>query len=161
MTIQEIAQLLPRATRGRWWPRLRTNKTGHAPKLESPGLLDPESFSRALHREWSRSQRLGLPFSVVMIASSPARATERSVEQELLALAHALRDRIRCTDLMGWHQPGKLGIILAHTPGDAAWSLVTDIQARLDSMPGLAETNTVEVYACPEPSTRQNDCAAL
>ena len=150
-----------RTFRERWWPRLRSIfRAGVLPERECPGLLDIDSFSRALHREWSRSQRLGLPLSMVLISGSSPSASIPPLEQELKAFARELLNRMRCTDILGWHRPGKLGVILAHTPGEAAWDAVmADIKARLALMPSLSKSVTVEVFTSSD--TSNNDYAVL
>lgn len=143
-----------------WWNRLLTLALpGRLMTEEIPDLLDPEAFSKALHREWSRGQRVGLPLALVVIqetVSDPSDIEQivRAPEEGILNLfARTLHGRIRCTDLLGWQGPGKLGLILPHTTGTMAWQLVSGLYPRIQrELAGADPKEMVEVkvYAYPD-----------
>lgn len=202
---------MPRRSDGEtWWHNLRHILGRRHGAEELPAILEPEFFHQALHREWSRSQRIRLPLSMVVFSreSAPAGSGGQDGlpgyngngashtngngngndhgkvsgngknngklngktkelgngnghgngtggpgdENALGRYAQALGERIRCTDLIGWLEVGKLGVLLPHTTGRSAWRLAEEIQARMDGAEnagrGVSKVE-IKVYAYP------------
>lgn len=77
--------------------------------VDGPALLDERSFDRTLALERKRSQRTGVPFVLLVIDLSPV--PPAGVPSEV-ALANALRDSTRDTDVSGWYRRGAaVGVI--------------------------------------------------
>lgn len=116
-------------------------------------VVSVEAFHRALHREWSRSLRVNLPVSLAVIeAAGPKHDGQRGGESLpiLAAFIKTLGGRLRCTDLLGWHEPGKLGVLLPHTTGAGAWLLIADVQSRVEKATGAKEISRmveIKVYS--------------
>lgn len=198
----------------RWWQSLGRLLAQRRSQSNGPEILSPDDFHRALHREWSRSQRIGLPVSMVVFSrpaepeagdehdgasgnnghhngngngngngkaagnngnghgleqvrnlgldggngnghrpggTREAGAGEKSI---LDRYARALDGRIRGTDLLGWLVEGKLGLLLPHTSGQAAWRLAEEIRERVEGdcpeSQGWMEAHAeIKVYAYP------------
>jgi len=92
----------------------------HGEGLES--LLSIAAFRRILDRERARTDRSGLPFSLV--AFTPRNLETRHAT--LMHLAKYLRRRLRCTDDVGWLDAERIGAVLPGTPASGAWKVADD-----------------------------------
>jgi len=96
---------------------------------EPVGMLDPRAFDAALSVERSRADRTGRPFSLVVACQAACAAGGAGAA--LRRLARVFLERKRCTDIVGWVAPGRLGVILPHTSGQDAWRMLHNIRSRL------------------------------
>ena len=111
-----------------------------------PGVLSKEAFAEALSRERSRADRTGLPFSLAVMWDTSAPGPESlsvNGNRVLPRLAKVLTARVRCTDIVGWLERDKLGVLLPHTPGERAWSFVDDVDRRLKEALGADDVSGV------------------
>jgi len=102
----------------------------------------PRHFAWILERERSRADRTGIGFSLITFrprSEAKGRAT-------LAQLVRILRQRLRCTDDLGWHAEDELGAALAHTDPDGAWTVVQDVCSQL---PAGGEWPVCRVYYYP------------
>ena len=90
---------------------------------------------------------------VVRDSLSPGSKTASTNGRRTLAeLAKFISGRVRCTDIVGWFEKDKLGVLLPHTPGREAWKLVDEVHSRFDGHPGNGDqTDRVacRVYTYP------------
>lgn len=77
---------------------------------------------RILDRERARTDRSGIPFSLV--AFTPRDLETR--QATLVHLAKYLRRRLRCTDDVGWLDAERIGAVLPGTPASGAWKVADD-----------------------------------
>jgi len=96
---------------------------------EPAGMLDPRAFDAALSVERSRADRTGCPFSLVVACQAACAAGRAGAA--LRRLAGVFLERKRCTDIVGWIAPGRLGVILSHTSGQDAWRMLHNVRSRL------------------------------
>lgn len=98
----------------------------------SSEVLDVAAFRRALSVERSRADRTGQPLSLIMVCEpggteGPSHdgggATERVAEEVVR--------RKRCTDIVGWVAPRRLGVLLPHTSAENAWHMLRNVRSRL------------------------------
>ena len=106
-----------------------------------------------LQRERCRTDRIGLPFSLLTFAAR----NQATADETLRCVAEVLRRRLRSTDDAGWLDEGRrLGAVLAHTPASGAWKVADDV-CRL--LPEDVDRPRCTVYTYPgsdwpEPRTR-------
>ena len=98
-------------------------------------MMDRDVFSRAMRRERSRADRAGAPFSLVIVSGllnggNGNGALRRGKVTE--NLGEILTGIVRCTDIVGWYDEDKVGLILPHTSGSEAWNLVERAEAELE-----------------------------
>ncbi len=87
------------------------------------GILSEEEFHKALLKERERSDRTGLPFSLIEIIPEDGQEEKKASE-----LIKYLRERMRVTDELGFMEEGTIiGLLLPHTPVDGAWNLLSSI----------------------------------
>jgi len=101
-------------------------------------------FQRILERERGRSERNGGSFSLLDIAvSTPI------YDPVLLTLIHALKDRIRSTDALGWLSEDHIGVIMPDTSFEGAAEFGRDIKNNLLPTNSFFDFN---IYTYPENS---------
>jgi len=129
------------------------------------GMLGKEAFQKALLRERSRADRIGLPLSVLVVKY----ATENREREEdgtgripLRQVARILSRRIRSTDIIGYLEEDKLGIILPHTSGEATLKLADYVQLSVqqcfDEQSKVRSISCV-VYSYPDDGRASRDRA--
>lgn len=113
-----------------------------APPGPLPGLYSAEHFWRALRRERGRTDRSGLPFSLLTFTPRDVLAAPAT----LLALSQILADRLRFTDEAGWLDDWQIGVILPGTGAAGAWKVADDVVGAFstDQLPPLCK-----VYVYP------------
>lgn len=121
----------------------------------SSHVLTKKEFQRALHREWSRSQRIDLPVVLVTIEASQSVNRDSpgvSPDRILDAYIRQLGGRLRCTDIVGWRGGLKLGVLLPHTSGADAWRIMLEVQGGIERSLGVGLRDMVDlkVYASNE-----------
>jgi hypothetical protein len=142
--------------------RLFGRKNGHA--SSETALLSEQAFQQAMRRERSRADRAGFPFSLIVLSGLPAPGgTNGSDKRACLvrAIDSVLAGRIRCTDIAGWLDESRLGVILAHTPGQEAWNVVEDVQRKLPAEledEGLSGRLDYRVHTYPEDQEVEGRC---
>ena len=125
---------------------LRLFNNGRDAEEEIPGVVPRQEFRRALERERSRADRTGSPLSLVVIWDTSGlgrRATSAKRNPMLPSLARILIKRVRCTDIIGWFEEGKLGVVLPHTPGKEAWNLADDVDSASKKSLGDEDLNSI------------------
>ena len=121
-------------------------------KRLASSLLTTEELHEILVRERMRSDRNGLPFSLLIISGR-----ERPISpQELTALAAKISARIRATDDLGIFAEDeiRIGLALPETHAAGAWKLADDLQALCE---GICGTLHFHVYAYPPFQNREDD----
>lgn len=118
-------------------------------------VLNPNEFQRALHREWSRSQRIDLPVALVTIEAPPWESDDSGgmkLDAILAGYIKELTERLRCTDIVGWCGERKLGVIFPHTSSAVAWRIMQEVHARIERTfdAALPESIDLKVYASNE-----------
>jgi lipopolysaccharide/colanic/teichoic acid biosynthesis glycosyltransferase len=89
---------------------------------DSQWLVDRDQFQVHLERERMRVDRNGSLFSLIVICCADG-GTAESNER----LAGILRQRIRATDLAGWFDARRIGLLLPDTPSAGAAKLAADL----------------------------------
>jgi lipopolysaccharide/colanic/teichoic acid biosynthesis glycosyltransferase len=86
-------------------------------------LLPAPHFLQRIREERSRSDRSGRPFSLVLI---PVTAVGRRAEeaQRFYQAIEAFARTVRLSDIWGWYQEERLGLILTDTAEAQAWQVV-------------------------------------
>lgn len=86
--------------------------------LSRTGVLTQEAFAQALQRERKRTERSRRPFVLVLVEAKRL-LDERSGENVLGTVVHALSHSTRETDTVGWYKDGAaLGIIFTEIAAD-------------------------------------------
>jgi lipopolysaccharide/colanic/teichoic acid biosynthesis glycosyltransferase/GGDEF domain-containing protein len=104
-------------------------------------LLPREAFQSQLERERMRADRSDSVFSLMIISVRPGRRDE-AVER----LAGILRGRIRKTDIAGWFDGRRIGVILPETGSAGAYKLASDLSAFYDDERSIP---TFDIYTHP------------
>src|SRR4051794_36898922 len=87
------------------------------------GFRSAENFSRVLEIERHRADRTNLVFSLLMFATRGGRSDEATCA----ALAAILRQRLRLTDVVGWLDDARIGVIFPDTMPSGAWTVAEDV----------------------------------
>jgi len=103
------------------------------------GLPSPEQFRRVLALERMRCDRNGSHFSLLRL--QPHGADDACIDQ----LCRVLSSRLRETDLVGWVDHGRLGVLLPETSRSGASTVAAAVWRRL--APG--QVVDIEVYHYP------------
>jgi GGDEF domain-containing protein len=120
-----------------------------------PRLTTSGRFAEELRRERSRADRTQTPFSVIVVSIEPREdgRNGNGYNGELgTKVGEVFAEAVRCTDVVGWFDAERVGVILAHTAGADAWHLVGRVQEELkDALGarGAVERLTFQVYAYP------------
>lgn len=69
--------------------------------------------------------------------------------EELDAMAGTVTHRVRCTDIAGWFDEDRFGVILPHTPGSRAWNLATELKKALEGKEDSKQGVECMVYVYP------------
>lgn len=123
-------------------------------QLRTPSLVQEELHTvqqmvRTLYRERDRSDRSGLPFS--LITFTPREGGDKPPTWRYLA--RLLKDRVRSTDEVGWLGPDCLGVVLPYTRTAGAWKVVDDILLKFTSEetpPAVSVSTYPEVTPLPK-----------
>lgn len=93
------------------------------------------SLNKKLLLEKERSNRSGLPFSVLVIAIPRSMDSREDIER----LKEFLFQRMRATDSIGWVDDEHIGVTMFNTPFNGAWVLASKIDEvfSIDSRPTL------------------------
>jgi lipopolysaccharide/colanic/teichoic acid biosynthesis glycosyltransferase len=94
--------------------------SGHA---AIAGLCSAEQFWKTLHRERARTERSGMPFS--LLTFTPRQ--QSSAHATLSCLARILTMRLRLTDEAGWLDQWQVGVVLPATGAAGAWKVADDV----------------------------------
>lgn len=86
-------------------------------------IYSKEEFSRILEQERARSDRTGREFSIVVFVIE----NQKNYKSLIYNLSEIIRQRIRCSDEIGWINPRRLGVMLADTPVEGAQKLAEDV----------------------------------
>ncbi len=86
-------------------------------------LLPAPQFLQRLREERSRSDRSGRPFSLVLIPAPATGQPEEEVDLFYRAI-QALARTVRLSDILGWYQGDRIGLILPDTSEAQAWQVV-------------------------------------
>ena len=114
----------------------------------APMFASPEVFREQLSIERDRSDRSGLPFS--LLAFKPILGAKRSqgMDAKIKLLGEFLRRRLRNIDKFGMIDGQSIAVILPYTPAVGAWRVADDIESYcLDIDLDLQFT----VYSYPSP----------
>jgi hypothetical protein len=84
-----------------------------------------QSLNKKLLLERERSNRSGLPFSVLAIAVPGATDCQQDIER----LKEFLFQRMRATDNIGWVDDEHIGVTMFNTTLNGAWVLASEIEA--------------------------------
>jgi hypothetical protein len=95
-------------------------RNGHA---RGVCLYSRQQFRRALDRERARTNRHGMPFSLLVFTPRG----DASVESALERLARILAARLRITDEAGMLDDLRVGVILPATDHQGAWTVADDV----------------------------------
>jgi hypothetical protein len=112
---------------------------------DDDAVLSTPDFYRLLDNERFRADRLGNPFSLIIIPLP----NELQSAQELHALTSLIHAKTRIIDELGWFAPGTLGLYLFNTPYQGAEILIERIRKEV-SHPELFDEAQIMVY----PDTR-------
>lgn len=119
------------------------------PELHHPddsSLLSTQDFYRLLDKERFRADRLGNPFSLVVIQLPK----EFQKPAKLSTLASQIHSKTRMIDELGWFAPGTLGLYLFNTPLSGAQTMIERIQSCIDA-PELFDDAQIMVYPDTQP----------
>ena len=90
-------------------------------------LHDPDHFESMLDRERSRADRSGSSFSLIVIR---LRRQDRR-EESYRVISRVLLERLRETDLTGFMNDGRIGVLLSDTPINGAYELRDSLRHEL------------------------------
>ncbi len=104
------------------------------------GLNNRQHFDRRLQEEWQRHQRLGQPFSLLMLDLDHFKDLNDSCghltgDRALSAVGRLLLDSLRQSDFPARYGGEEFVILLPHTDGDQACSLAERLRQALASQP--------------------------
>ena len=125
------------------------------PELHHPDdghLLPTVEFYQLLDKERFRADRLGNPFSLVII---PLPEGQKS-PAELRKIVSSIHNQTRLIDELGWFAPGTLGLYLFNTPEDGAKQMLSRIRENL-ATPELLDDVQIMVYPDTEQRNESND----
>ncbi len=118
------------------------------------GLLRDHEFKEALSQERSRAERTGLPLSLVILWEVEPKGTATLRGSQLMgSLVKVLKKRIRCTDMVGCLDGGRVGLLLPHTCAESAWAVLRDAFDRISASccwETIAERIVYRVYTSEE-----------
>ncbi len=100
-------------------------------------LLPAPQFLQRLREERSRSDRSGRPFSLVLIPAPATGQPEEEVDLFYRAI-QALARTVRLSDILGWYQGDRIGLILPDTSEAQAWQVVDRLAGSLGHFTSLA-----------------------
>ena len=109
-----------------------------------PGVQSRQHVREVLEKERAIADRTGLQFSLVVFRIQGRRAWSRTIHR----LSHAMVERIRTTDEVGWFDGAALCAILRATAGAGAMRFAEDVSALLD---GKVARPAYTVYTYPDP----------
>ena len=118
------------------------------------GLLPPEEFLERLQQERLRADRTGSHFTLILFGISAKGLPEEACRRLVVQLATVIRDRIRRSDVKGFHiGPGvRVGVLLPNTRFENALILVQAIEERFANhvmdtrgMPGRKRRNSFAI----------------
>jgi len=122
--------------------------------------LPPEEFLERLQQERLRADRTGSHFTLILFGISAKGLPEEACRRLVVQLATVIRDRIRRSDVKGFHiGPGvRVGVLLPNTRFENALILVQAIEERFANhvmdtrgMPGREAPELLcDIYAYPE-----------
>ena len=95
------------------------------PPTDIPSI---ETLLRILERERARTDRTGMPFSLVVVDTT---TDGRADAGRLTPLADFLSRRIRATDVVGMFSEGSLGVILPSTPAEGASKFINNVRPHM------------------------------
>lgn len=112
-----------------------------AAEAGSNWLLERNTFHAFLERERMRTDRNQSVFSLLVI-SHPA----GNGDQDIAQFEEVLRGRIRQTDIAGWFDSRRIGVILPDTGSSGAYTLARDLSKRLGE---TQPTHDFDIYTHP------------
>ena len=87
-----------------------------------------ETLLRILERERARTDRTGIPFSLIVVEPTD---DGRADAAHLKPLADILSRRIRATDVVGMFSEESLGVVLPSTPAEGASKFINNVRPRI------------------------------
>lgn len=93
---------------------------------EAYGFRSADAFAQALEIERRRADRDNSGFSLLTI--TPVKT--KSVHAAYSCLAGILQRRLRLTDMTGWLDDRRIGVIFPNTPAEGAWRVADDVCAQ-------------------------------
>jgi lipopolysaccharide/colanic/teichoic acid biosynthesis glycosyltransferase len=123
----------------RWWRGAGVR----AARRRVDVILSTAEMWRLLQRERLRSDRNGIPFSLIAL---------QVVDDDATPLLRVLRRRLRSTDVAGHLQHRLLGVFLPDTPEEGARQVLEEI---LSALPHDYAEPQVDIFVHPEPSHLQ------
>ncbi len=118
------------------------------------GLHSQLHFHETLGRELIRSIQYNRPFSLLLVdiqmATGQNRPESPCKEEKQLQLAHALKTRLRRSDLITIYRDKTFGILLPETAKDAAFYVIKNLLELLEQFPfgSLQERGELEITFC-------------
>ena len=99
---------------------------------ETYGFRSADAFATALEIERHRADRDNGGFSLLTI--TPAKG--KSAQASYSCLASILQKRLRLTDMAGWLDDRRIGVIFPNTPAEGAWRVADDVCGQFpDNLP--------------------------
>ena len=107
------------------------------------GIHSSGAFRDILDREVSRAERTGQIFSLVVFGIEKGNGTDAA---SLERLGHALGQKVRRCDEVGWYDGDRIGTILPGTSAEGAWQFAEIVKERIkDEAPRM----TCAIYSYP------------
>lgn len=100
-------------------------------------LLPAPHFLQRIREERNRSDRSGRPFSLVLIPVPAAGQPEEEADLFYRAI-QAFARTVRLSDIWGWYQEERIGLILPDTSKAQAWQVVDRLTRSLGRLPSGA-----------------------
>ena len=118
------------------------------PACRSSLAVEPD-FRAAIELERMRSDRSGLPFSLLIHASGSSELVGRTLSR----FSRIVLGRIRATDTAGWIDAHRTAVLLPDTGGEGAAKLAADLTQLLEEA-GIAASWKVRTYLPQPPASR-------
>lgn len=110
-------------------------------RLSTGTVLDRHSFIRQIRREKARSDRSGIPFSLIAVSAGFDTPTGKRLFSDIV---HFSRERLRITDDYGQLGPRTFGILLPITSTDGARVVAREYAGRFEGR------IKIETYSYPD-----------
>lgn len=104
--------------------RLKVEKPGFSQRR---GLLSATEFARLTEIERYRTDRTNIAFSLLTFAPR----NRESCDETYAALAEILPKRLRLSDVVGWFDKHRIGVLCPDTPASGAWKIAEDVCRRI------------------------------
>lgn len=136
-----------------WWSWLSSFTEPVKTHADSEFLLPPDRLEQLLRMERLRSDRSGLPTSLVVFPVDLAAGTAASSSVDFSLFCQMLERRLRVTDYAGFMPPGRVAVLLWNTAEDGARQFVENISATC----GHDGLLPCEIYVYPLPPDRRDE----